>query len=149
MSFSDLGVPADLVAALAQRGITEPFDVQAATIPDALAGRDVCGRAPTGSGKTIAFGVPLVARIERARPSAADRASSSPRPASSPRRSAASSSRSPRARLSVDAVYGGVGYEPQLQRCAAASTSSSPAPVASPTCIEPAATSTSTRSRSS
>ena len=67
ISFADLGVPDDLVAVLAKRGITEPFDVQAATIPDALAGRDVCGRAPTGSGKTIAFGVPLVARIGKAR----------------------------------------------------------------------------------
>ena len=67
ISFADLGVPDDLVAVLTKRGITEPFDVQAATIPDALAGRDVCGRAPTGSGKTIAFGVPLVARIGKAR----------------------------------------------------------------------------------
>ena len=60
-------MPDDLVAVLAERGITEPFHVQAATIPDALAGRDVCGRAPTGSGKTIAFGIPLVARIGKAR----------------------------------------------------------------------------------
>ena len=67
ISFADLGVPADLVAVLTKRGITEAFDVQAATIPDGLAGRDVCGRAPTGSGKTIAFGVPLVARIGKAR----------------------------------------------------------------------------------
>ena len=60
-SFSDLGVPARLEARLAQQGITSPFPIQAATIPDALAGRDVCGRAPTGSGKTIAFGVAVVA----------------------------------------------------------------------------------------
>src|SRR4029079_6183123 len=66
ISFTDLGVPDDLVAVLTKRGITEPFDVQAATIPDALTGRDVCGRAPTGSGKTIAFGIPLLARISRA-----------------------------------------------------------------------------------
>ena len=82
ISFADLGVPADLVAVLTKRGITEPFDVQAATIPDALAGRDVCGRAPTGSGKTIAFGVPL------RRPHRARRASASPRaldPRSHPR----------------------------------------------------------------
>jgi superfamily II DNA/RNA helicase len=67
LSFGDLGVPADLVAALAKGGITQPFDIQAATIPDALAGRDVCGRAPTGSGKTVAFGIPLIARIDKAR----------------------------------------------------------------------------------
>ena len=66
ISFADLGVPAHLVAALAARGIDQPFEVQGLTIPDVLAGRDVCGRAPTGSGKTIAFGVPLLARISRA-----------------------------------------------------------------------------------
>ena len=58
MSFQDLGVRADIVAALDARGITEPFPVQAASIPDALAGRDICAKAPTGSGKTIAFGIP-------------------------------------------------------------------------------------------
>ncbi|MGQ0744788.1 MAG: DEAD/DEAH box helicase [Acidimicrobiales bacterium] len=62
-SFSDLGVPAGISDRLAARGITEPFPIQAATLVDALAGRDVCGRAPTGSGKTIAFGIPLVAAI--------------------------------------------------------------------------------------
>src|SRR5689334_4955154 len=67
-TFDDLGVPADLVAALQRDAITEPFPVQAATIPDALAGRDVCGKAPTGSGKTLAFGIPLVDRVPTARP---------------------------------------------------------------------------------
>lgn len=62
-SFADLGVPAPLCEALARQGITDPFPVQAATIPDALAGKDVCGRAPTGSGKTLAYGLPLLARI--------------------------------------------------------------------------------------
>ncbi len=66
-TFAALGVPADLVATLARRGITEPFFIQAATIPDALAGRDVSGKAPTGSGKTLAFGVPLVARLGKAK----------------------------------------------------------------------------------
>jgi len=66
--FSDLGVAADLVAALAGRGITEPFPVQVATIPDGLAGRDVCGKAQTGSGKTLAFGLPLVERTRRGEP---------------------------------------------------------------------------------
>ena len=55
-SFADLGVPAEVVAALAARGITEAFPIQSLAIPPALAGRDVCGRAPTGSGKTLAFG---------------------------------------------------------------------------------------------
>lgn len=68
LSFADLGVPPALAAALAARGIDAPFPIQAATIPDALDGRDVCGRAPTGSGKTIAFGIPLVLGIGKAKP---------------------------------------------------------------------------------
>src|SRR3954447_26516391 len=59
-SFADLGVRAELVRALAEQDITEPFPVQELTIRDALAGRDVCGKARTGSGKTLAFGLPLV-----------------------------------------------------------------------------------------
>ena len=61
-------MPAELADSLTARGITEPFPIQAATLPDALAGRDVCGRAPTGSGKTLAFGLALVARKEVAEP---------------------------------------------------------------------------------
>ena len=67
-SFTDLGLAPDLVDALSTRGVTDPFPIQAATIPDALAGRDICGRAPTGSGKTIAFGLPIVERVQPARP---------------------------------------------------------------------------------
>jgi superfamily II DNA/RNA helicase len=62
-TFQSLGVPADLVAALAHEGIESPFPVQALTIPDGLAGRDVCGKAKTGSGKTLAFGIPLLDRV--------------------------------------------------------------------------------------
>ena len=67
-TFADLGVPTNLVRALAAQEIIEPFPVQTATIPDGLAGRDICGRAPTGSGKTLAFGIPLVAGLQRAEP---------------------------------------------------------------------------------
>jgi len=67
-SFTDLGLAPDLVDALSARGVTAPFPIQAATIPDALEGRDICGRAPTGSGKTIAFGLPIVERVQPARP---------------------------------------------------------------------------------
>jgi superfamily II DNA/RNA helicase len=67
-TFADARVDADLAALLARRGITHPFPIQAATLPDAIAGRDVCGRAPTGSGKTLAFGLALVQRARRARP---------------------------------------------------------------------------------
>jgi superfamily II DNA/RNA helicase len=66
--FADLGVPSNLVERLAARGITEAFPIQEAAIPDALAGRDVVGKAITGSGKTLAFGLPLIARLTKARP---------------------------------------------------------------------------------
>jgi superfamily II DNA/RNA helicase len=61
-SFAELGVPPTLTAALVARGITTPRPIQARTLPDALAGRDVLGRAETGSGKTLAFGLPLLVR---------------------------------------------------------------------------------------
>jgi superfamily II DNA/RNA helicase len=64
-SFEELGVAPDLVAVLASQGITAPFPVQALTIPDGIAGRDVCGKAKTGSGKTLAFGIPLLMRVGR------------------------------------------------------------------------------------
>jgi superfamily II DNA/RNA helicase len=67
-TFESLGVPAELARSLAARGIAAPFPIQTATIPAALAGRDVCGRAPTGSGKTLAFGIPLMQNVRRARP---------------------------------------------------------------------------------
>ena len=67
-SFADLGVSEELLLALKERGIDAPFPVQALTIPDGLAGRDVCGQAKTGSGKTLAFGIPLVMRAARAEP---------------------------------------------------------------------------------
>jgi superfamily II DNA/RNA helicase len=68
VSFAALGVPSNLVERLKQRGIFEAFPIQEAAIPDALAGRDVVGKAITGSGKTLAFGLPLMARLTKARP---------------------------------------------------------------------------------
>ena len=67
-SFETLGVSADLVAAMRAQSIDAPFPIQTLTIPDALAGRDVCGKAKTGSGKTLAFGLPLLERVGRAKP---------------------------------------------------------------------------------
>ena len=61
--FTDLGLPASLVRVLADRDITVPTPIQAATLADTLAGRDVLGRGRTGSGKTYAFLLPLVARL--------------------------------------------------------------------------------------
>ncbi|MDN5803151.1 MAG: DEAD/DEAH box helicase [Microlunatus sp.] len=61
--FGDLGVPKALVSALQAGGITEPFPIQSATIPDALSGRDVLGRGKTGSGKTLGFGLPMITTL--------------------------------------------------------------------------------------
>jgi superfamily II DNA/RNA helicase len=60
VTFASLGVPAPIVAVLAETGVTEPFPIQAAALPDALAGLDILGRGRTGSGKTLAFSIPLV-----------------------------------------------------------------------------------------
>ena len=65
--FTDLGVPRSLVEILAKLGITTPTPIQAATLPDSLSGRDVLGRGRTGSGKTYAFLLPLVARLSQSR----------------------------------------------------------------------------------
>ncbi|MEJ6488944.1 DEAD/DEAH box helicase [Leucobacter sp. USCH14] len=62
-SFLDLGVPAPIADALAKNGKSAPFPIQRDTLPDTLAGRGVLGRGRTGSGKTIAFGIPLVANL--------------------------------------------------------------------------------------
>ena len=114
--FSDLGVGPDLVDALRNEGIVEPFEVQCKAIPDAMRGRDVCCRAPTGSGKTLAFGLPLVSRSPKAEPK---------RPTSlvlTPTRELAEQIRSvlqPLARtagLGVLSVYGGTPYKGQLRR---------------------------------
>ncbi|WUA09894.1 DEAD/DEAH box helicase [Nocardia sp. NBC_01377] len=63
VTFADLGLPAVLVQALHRSGIEAPFPIQAATVPDALAGKDVLGRGPTGSGKTLAFGLPMLTTL--------------------------------------------------------------------------------------
>uniref|UniRef100_UPI0038B31790 DEAD/DEAH box helicase n=1 Tax=Micromonospora acroterricola TaxID=2202421 RepID=UPI0038B31790 len=68
IDFAALGLPEPLVRALARQGITTPFEIQRATVPDALAGRDVLGRGQTGSGKTLAFGLPLLARVAAGQP---------------------------------------------------------------------------------
>ncbi|MEU5217859.1 DEAD/DEAH box helicase [Streptomyces sp. NPDC020807] len=71
-SFADLDMPEGLLRTLGEQGVTEPFPIQAATLPNSLAGRDVLGRGRTGSGKTLAFGLALLARTagRRAEPTA-------------------------------------------------------------------------------
>jgi superfamily II DNA/RNA helicase len=112
-TFASLGLPRSLVDTLDRSGITVPFPIQAATVPDGLAGRDVAAEAPTGSGKTLAYALPLAARVERA-----DRRK--PRAlVLAPTRELAEQIKAeirPLARAvdrSVLAVYGGVGYGPQ------------------------------------
>jgi superfamily II DNA/RNA helicase len=114
--FDELGLPSSLVELLARGGINRPFPIQAAVIGDALAGRDICGRAPTGSGKTLAFGLPLLARVGRARPG---------RPRAlvlAPTRELAEQicrALAPLARESqrwIAAIYGGVGMEQQRRQ---------------------------------
>ncbi|MGA5145091.1 DEAD/DEAH box helicase [Streptomyces griseoincarnatus] len=63
ITFADLGLPEGVVRKLAQNGVTTPFPIQAATIPDALAGKDILGRGRTGSGKTLSFGLPTLAQL--------------------------------------------------------------------------------------
>ncbi|MFJ3137038.1 DEAD/DEAH box helicase [Streptomyces sp. NPDC086843] len=63
LTFADLGLPEGVVRKLAQNGVTSPFPIQAATIPDALAGKDILGRGRTGSGKTLSFGLPTLAQL--------------------------------------------------------------------------------------
>ena len=115
-SFADLGVSRPVVAALSERGITEPFAIQSLVVRDVLDGRDVLAKSPTGSGKTLAFAIPIAERLK-----GADRG-----PAAlvlAPTRELAAqiveqSQPIARARgLEVAAVYGGVGFEKQIKAC--------------------------------
>ncbi|TQK68466.1 DEAD/DEAH box helicase [Nocardioides sp. SLBN-35] len=119
-TFADLGVPTALLDVLAADEITVPTPIQAATLPDSLKGRDVLGRGRTGSGKTYAFGLPLVARLvsegERRRP-----APKRPRAlVLAPTRELASqiaATVAPLAKavgLRTTTVFGGVGQGPQV-----------------------------------
>ncbi|MFK0173242.1 DEAD/DEAH box helicase [Streptomyces sp. NPDC090306] len=67
LTFTDLGLPEGVVRKLAQNGVTSPFPIQAATIPDALQGKDILGRGRTGSGKTLSFGLPTLATLSGSR----------------------------------------------------------------------------------
>lgn len=113
-TFAQLGVPQPICRALARRGIDEPFEIQAATIADAIAGRDVRGRAPTGSGKTLAFGIPLVATIDRAHAMHPKGLVLAPTRELADQIAIELTSLSGTVRVAV--VYGGVGYGKQLKQ---------------------------------
>jgi ATP-dependent RNA helicase RhlE len=113
-SFADLGVSSAVARALSARGITAPFPVQSAVIPDVVAGRDVLVRSPTGSGKTLAFGLPMVDRIEADDPRCAALVLVPTRELAAQIVEALREPARARA-LVVAAVYGGVGIEKQAK----------------------------------
>jgi superfamily II DNA/RNA helicase len=119
-SFADLGVPSDIVDALARRSIIAPFPIQAATVVDAMAGRDVCGKAPTGSGKTLAFGIGAVARLhgKPARPKHPRVLVLTPTRELCAQVASELQSLATARQLRVETFYGGVGYGPQLKALA-------------------------------
>ena len=116
--FADLGVPAPLAAALAERGIVSAFPIQAAALPDCLAGRDVSGKAPTGAGKTLVFGLGLLSRLAAAPRTGTGRRLPSALVLVPTRELAAQIEEviAPLARVvgaRVASIYGGVGYAKQ------------------------------------
>jgi superfamily II DNA/RNA helicase len=119
-SFADLGVPTDLVAALERRSITTPFPIQAMTVPDALAGRDLCGKAPTGSGKTLAFGLGAIARLKgkNSRPGHPRVLVLTPTRELCAQVATEIETLASARNLKVASFYGGVGYGPQLKSLA-------------------------------
>jgi len=112
--FADLGISAPLVRALARRGITKSFPIQQLVVPDALAGHDLLVQSPTGSGKTLAFGAPMLDRLE---PGAGHVSAL----VLAPTRELAGQivtelqSLADARRLRIAAVYGGVGFGPQIE----------------------------------
>jgi superfamily II DNA/RNA helicase len=117
--FTDLGVPANLAAVLAGLSITEPTPIQTATLPDSLAGRDVLGRGRTGSGKTYAFLLPLVARLQadprRVRPGSPRALVLAPTRELVGQIEAALAPLAAAAGLTSQTVFGGVGQNPQVR----------------------------------
>jgi superfamily II DNA/RNA helicase len=119
-TFAELGLPTAVVTTLAANGIEQPFPIQAATLPDSLAGRDVLGRGRTGSGKTYAFLLPLVSRLAQ---NPKPRVSGKPRALIlAPTRELVTqieASLAPLAEatgLRSVVVFGGVGAQPQIDK---------------------------------
>jgi superfamily II DNA/RNA helicase len=119
-TFADLGLPEAVVAVLADNGVHTPFPIQAATLPDSLASRDVLGRGRTGSGKTYAFLLPLVTRLTA---SPTKRASRCPRALIlAPTRELVAQIEAALAPLAAATnlrsmtVFGGVGAQPQIEK---------------------------------
>jgi superfamily II DNA/RNA helicase len=129
--FAELGLPPRILQRLQSQGMSDSFPIQAAVIPDALAGRDVAGRAPTGSGKTLGLRPAVGRPLDRRQAEAPRSRSCSHRPVSSPSRSWAEIAPFAKAEgHAAVAIYGGVGYGPQKRALDRASKSSSPVPAA-------------------
>jgi superfamily II DNA/RNA helicase len=115
-SFADLGASVALVTALDRAGIATPFPVQVATLPDALAGRDVCAMAPTGSGKTLAYGIAALERAPQARPHCPSALVLVPTRELSQQVVSALAPMAPAAKRFVSAFYGGAGMMFQIDQ---------------------------------
>ncbi|MGV1003912.1 MAG: DEAD/DEAH box helicase [Candidatus Nanopelagicales bacterium] len=118
LSFAELGVLPSLVAVLAESGITSPFPIQAATLPDSLAGRDILGRGRTGSGKTVAFALPLVTALmagdQRTRPGLPRGLVLVPTRELASQVEATLAPLADVSRLRTRVIFGGVGQAPQV-----------------------------------
>jgi len=115
LSFSELGIVPPVVNVLKEQGITEPFEVQAKSIPDILDGNDVCCRAPTGSGKTLAFGLPLITNCKPAHPHYPTALIVTPTRELAEQISNVLKPLAKKVDLGVIAIYGGVSYAKQKQ----------------------------------
>jgi superfamily II DNA/RNA helicase len=114
VSFSDLGLSAEIVSALSRQGITVPFEVQTESIPDAMLGKDICCRAPTGSGKTLAFGLPLIAKCPVAEPHYPTALILTPTRELAEQITTVLTPLAEAVSLEVISVYGGVSYNKQM-----------------------------------
>ena len=120
-TWSELGVPKNIVSGLVSRGIESPFPVQEATLPDALAGHDICGKAPTGSGKTLAFGIAIAAKVTKSRPGRPTGLVLVPTRELAAQVAKEISMLCGGSDIRVSAVYGGAGYGPQVKAARASS----------------------------
>jgi superfamily II DNA/RNA helicase len=117
----ELGVPKNIISGLVSRGIEAPFPVQEATLPDALAGNDICGKAPTGSGKTLAFGIAIAAKVTKSRPGRPTGLVLVPTRELAAQVAKEISLLCGGSDIRVSAVYGGAGYGPQVKAARASS----------------------------
>jgi superfamily II DNA/RNA helicase len=120
-TWSELGVPKNIISGLVARGIEAPFPVQEATLPDALAGNDICGKAPTGSGKTLAFGIAIAAKVTKSRPGRPTGLVLVPTRELAAQVAKEISLLCGGSDIRVSAVYGGAGYGPQVKAARASS----------------------------